>query len=100
MFDTHKGHQVCRIEEGAKSLRVQISDASKDGVLKFERTENVLLDIRHAKLTLEENRDKLLKQAENNFDEIISTLKTRKAKFLEEFAEHFNKQLDLIVEAE
>lgn len=83
MFDAHKGHQVCRIEEGAKSLRVQISDASKEGVLKFEKTENVLLDIRHAKLTLEENRDKLLKQAEGYFDEIISKLKLRKTAFLE-----------------
>lgn len=97
MFDSHKGHPVCRIEEGAKALRVQISDASKDGVLKFEKTENVLLDIRHAKLTLEENREKLLKQAENNFDEIINTLKTRKAAFLKELTEHFDKQLDQIV---
>jgi len=55
MFDSHKGHIVCRIEEGSKDLRTKINSAAKDGLLKFEKTENVLLDVRHAKLSLEEN---------------------------------------------
>lgn len=52
MFDSHKGHVVCRIEEGSKDLRTKINSAARDGLLKFEKTENVLLDVRHAKLSL------------------------------------------------
>jgi hypothetical protein len=35
MFDSHKGHLVCRIEEGSKDLRTKINSAAKDGLLKF-----------------------------------------------------------------
>ena len=35
MFDTHKGHEVCKIEEGAKDLRNRINDSARDGLLKF-----------------------------------------------------------------
>lgn len=59
MFDAHKGHTVCRIEEGARQIRTQINNAAKEGItiiniglLKFEKTETVLLDIRHGKLTI------------------------------------------------
>lgn len=38
MFDAHKGHDVCRIEEGSKDLRTKINSAAKDGLLKFEKT--------------------------------------------------------------
>ena len=55
MFDAHKGHEVCKIEEGAKDLRTKINESAKEGLLKFDKTESVLLDIRHAKLSLEEN---------------------------------------------
>lgn len=51
------------------------------------------MDIRHAKLTLEENRDKLLKEAELAFDQIINSIKARKAKFIEELTHHFEEQL-------
>lgn len=35
MFDAHKGHAVCRIEEGSKDLRTKINSAAKEGLLKF-----------------------------------------------------------------
>ena len=38
MFDAHKGHEVCKIEDGAKDLRNKINNSAKDGVLKFEKT--------------------------------------------------------------
>lgn len=58
--------------------------------MKFDRTENVLLDIRHVRLSLEENQERIIKQAESSFDELISTLKNRKVKFVNEIREHFN----------
>jgi hypothetical protein len=38
MFDTHRGHAVSKIEEGAKDLRGRINRAAKEGLLKFEKT--------------------------------------------------------------
>ena len=82
MFDGHRGHPVCKIEEGAKDIRGRINKAAKEGLLKFDKTESVLLDIRHAKLSLEENAETVLQRSEKYFDELISGLKARKARFL------------------
>lgn len=82
MFDSHKGHEVCRIEEGAKDIRTRINVAAKDGILQFEKTESVLLDVRHAKLTLDENSEAIIAMAEKQFDDLLICVKTRKAKFL------------------
>ena len=60
MFDGHKGHEVSKIEEGAKDLRNKINGSAREGLLKFDKTESVLLDIRHAKLSLEENAETVL----------------------------------------
>lgn len=49
-----------------------------------------MLDIRHVRLSLEENQERIIKQAESSFDELISTLKNRKVKFVNEIREHFN----------
>ena len=83
MFDSHRGHEVSPIDQGAKDLRGRISQAAKEGTLKFERTESILLDIRHAKLSLEENQETILRQSEKYFDDLIATLKSRRSKFLE-----------------
>ncbi len=52
MFDAHKGHSVTKIEDGAKEIRSRINLSAKEGLLKFDKTESILLDIRHAKLSL------------------------------------------------
>jgi len=82
MFDGHRGHPVSKIEEGAKDIRGRINKAAKEGLLKFDKTESVLLDIRHAKLSLEENTEAVVQRSEKYFDELISGLKARKARFL------------------
>lgn len=82
MFDSHKGHVVSKIEEGAKDLRSRINSSAKEGLLKFEKTESILLDIRHAKISLEENAETVIEKSEKYFDELIATLKARKTKFL------------------
>ena len=35
MFDGHKGHEVCKIEEGAKDIRSKINESAREGLLKF-----------------------------------------------------------------
>ena len=52
-----------------------------------------MLDIRHAKLSLEENAEAVIQKSEKDFDELIATLKTRRQKFLEELREHFSSQI-------
>lgn len=32
MFDSHKGHTVSKIEEGAKELRKKINNSAKEGI--------------------------------------------------------------------
>lgn len=100
MFDGHKGHSVCKIEEGARDIRNRINSSAKEGLLKFDKTETILLDIRHAKLSLEENAEAVLQKTEKYFDELISTLKSRKSKFLEELREHFSTQIENIDKSE
>jgi hypothetical protein len=96
MFDAHRGHIVSKIEEAAKDLRSRVNRASKEGTLKFEKTESVLLDIRHAKLTLEENAENALQKSEKCFDELIVALKTRKSSFLEQLRAYFSEQMVLV----
>ena len=100
MFDAHRGHPVEPIDQGAKGLRARINAAAKEGVLKFERTESILLDIRHAKLSLEENQETVLRQAERYYDDLIATLKARRGHFLDELRSHFQTQIDSIDEFE
>ena len=59
------------------------------GILKFDKTENVLLDIRHVRLSVEENREKIVKAAEKSFDELISAIKGRKLQFMNNLKNHF-----------
>lgn len=56
MFGEHRGHVVSSPEEAAKSLRNKIDIAGKDGLLKCEVSENILVDIRHTKLVCEEKK--------------------------------------------
>lgn len=58
--------------------------------MKFDRTENVLLDIRHVKLSLSENEEKIVQRATSTFDELIHILKERKKRFLEDIASQMN----------
>lgn len=100
MFDTHKGHPVTKIEEGARDVRNRINASAREGLLKFDKTESVLLDIRHAKLSLEENAEAVITMSEKYFDDLIATLKGRKLRFLEELREHFSEQIEGIDRSE
>lgn len=59
-----------------------------------------MLDIRHAKLSLEENAETVITKSEKYFDDLIATMKVRKSKFLEELREHFSGQIENIDKSE
>ena len=56
IFGASKGHMVCEIVDASKMLRNKLDEVARDGLLKFEISENVLLDMRHTKLTCEEKK--------------------------------------------
>lgn len=96
MFGPNQGNKVCRIEEAAKKLRARMSEAKDSSILiyiqrkawsnkfnnfiekdilQYERTENILLDIRHTKIECEEKKALIMKEVELTFSNVIKTLK-------------------------
>jgi tryptophanyl-tRNA synthetase len=69
-------------------------------LLKVDKTETVLLDIRQTKLTCEEAKAKVLKEVEETFARITKKLKERKNVITQQIEDHFNEQLDSIHEQE
>lgn len=78
MFGEHKGHNVSSMEESSRSLRSKMDEAARSGkgyykrnidigILKLEKTENVLVDIRHTKLMCEESKQRVLKEVDAAF---------------------------------
>jgi hypothetical protein len=97
MFDKHKGHEVDHIKAGTEALRGAIDTAGKEGLLSFERTENVLLDLRHLKLTLEESRDEICARVEKIFADLIQAVKLRKRAVLKTITDHYDSEKERLM---
>jgi len=100
MFGPHKGENVCSIEEAGRLTRDKLNDAAKLGLLKVDKTESVLLDIRQTKLTCDETKARVLKEVEETFTSLVKKLKERKNIVLKEVEEHFSEQVSQIQEQE
>jgi hypothetical protein len=100
MFDNHKGHTVCEIELAGQEIRKKMDEAAKFGLLKLENTENVLLDIRHTKLTVEEGKQKVLLEVEQIFKNLIKQLKIRREEAIREIEDHFNVEAEKLINFE
>ncbi|KAL4488941.1 hypothetical protein ABPG72_005728 [Tetrahymena utriculariae] len=100
MFGPNQGNKVCRIEEAAKKLRAKLSEAKDQNILQYERTENILLDIRHTKIECEEKKAQIMKEVELTFSNVIKVLKQRKEDVISELVEHFNQQIEQVYEQE
>jgi len=96
MFGPHKGENVCTIEEAGKIARERLNEAARQGLLKVDKTESVLLDIRQTKLTCEESKVRVMREVEETFTKLIKKLKERKNVILKQVEDHFNEQLDEI----
>lgn len=64
------------------------------GLFKVENTENILLDLRHIKLTCDEAKQKILVEVEQTFTSLIKQLKIRKNEVIKEIEEHFNEEIE------
>jgi len=100
MFGPHKGENVCSLEEASKYTRDKLDEAAKKGLLKVDKTESVLLDIRKTKLTSEEAKAKVLREIEETFTRIVKKLKERKNHVVKQVEDHYNQQMATIQEHE
>jgi len=100
MFGANKGESVCSIEEASKLTRARLDEAAKAGLLKVDKTESVLLDIRQTKLTCEEAKTKVLREVEETFTRIVKKLKERKNVVIKQVEEHFGEEMNAIQEQE
>lgn len=93
MFGACKGHEVCPIDDASNQIRGDIDKALKDGLFKANRTNSILLDIRHTKLQCEETKEKLSKQIQATFQNLIAVLKQREEELLKELDNTFNTEI-------
>ena len=78
MYGPNKGDQVISREEAIEYMRNELNQINKDSLLKTEHCDNTLLDIRHNKLSFQDQQTKIIKEIETNFADLIKTVKTRK----------------------
>ncbi|CAK93627.1 unnamed protein product (macronuclear) [Paramecium tetraurelia] len=96
MFGDHKGHLVDQMDKATKVIRSSMDQAAKDGILRLEKTETVLVDIRHTKLTFEESKQKVLKEVEQTFALIFKLIKQRKDEVINLINQHYEIQVNNI----
>ena len=70
------------------------------GSLKIDHTEGVLLDIRQASLTCEQQKGKMIQRINKIFQDLARTLKARKTELLTQIEESFENEREKIVENE
>ena len=78
MFGQHKQHPVVGLDEAVRDLRGRFDTNIKSGKLKVENTETVLVDIRQAMVQCDQQKNRILKEVDRVFGELIQTLKNRK----------------------
>ena len=69
-------------------------------MFKIENTENILLDLRHIKLTCEETKQKILLEVDQTFTSLIKQLKARKYEVIKEIEDHFNLEMEKLQDYE
>jgi hypothetical protein len=71
MHGIHKGAEVIEIPEANEMIKHDIEHAINQGLLKKDRSNGILMDIRHTRLIIDQSRNRLIKQIRDNFEELI-----------------------------
>ena len=100
MFGKSVGHKLVRPEEAVTNIRERFDQSLKDGFLKREHTEGVLTDIRDALNTCEQNKNRVLKEADALIKELIWDLYLRKEEVTNMITEYFENQKKLVLQKE
>lgn len=96
MFDMHLKHEIVPLDEGCKYLREAIKGSIDKNMLRPDFCEHHLLEIREYSLRLDKYRNDAIKKIEDNFGEIIQTIKKRKNEFLSDLIEKFREESEKI----
>ena len=78
MFGRAQGMKVVEPDYALSMIKDRFNDCIKKGILRSEYTQSNLVQIRQAKLQLEKNRNKMLKECDEAFTAIVRVLKDRK----------------------
>ena len=98
MYGPNKGDQVISKEEAIEYMRNELNQINKDGLLKTEYCDNTLLDIRHNKLSFQDQQTKIIKEIENNFADLIKAVKSRKNQIIQQINQQFETEVKSIQE--
>ena len=91
-----KGTEIIEIPEANKMIQSDIENAIRHGLLKKSRSHDVLMDIRHTRLIIQQARNRLVKEIRGNFEELIYRLKDREKVVLGELNQIFDQQVEFM----
>lgn len=66
-----KGSEVIEIPQANQMIKDDIENTIKKRLLKRDRSDGILMDIRHTKLVIDQSRNRLIKEIRDSFEELI-----------------------------
>ena len=96
MFGKSVGHKLTKPGTAVTDIRDEFDKSIKDGFLKSDHTEWVLVDIREALNICDQTKNKVLKEADKLMKELISEMYQRKEAVLNEISEYFQAQRSVV----
>ena len=100
MFGAAKGHNVIPLSEAVGKIRTDLDSATKQGNLKTDNTEGVLIDIRQALNQCDQAKNRALKEAESTIKDLIKALYERKDQVIQDINQYFTEERAKIEEQE
>ena len=76
-------------EHALDLIKDRMNSSIKSGILRSDYTQSNLVQIRQAKLQLEKNRNKMLKECDEAFQGIVRVLKDRKQQMILQLEDYF-----------
>jgi hypothetical protein len=100
MFGAHQGHEVLDPSSSCTLIRSRISKSAKQGKLSSSYSNRFLLDIRDAKLKVQNKESEVKSQVESTIKKLINSLKKRKNALEDEVFNHYLQDGKIIEQAE
>ena len=92
MFGDHKKHKILSLSDATSFLRELINVRQKTGLLRKEHHEVSQLKVREVLLTLEKEKNFIIKRIDTDFKKLSYALKERKNELLDDIAGKFEQE--------
>jgi len=89
---------VCPPEDAVSIIQSKIDLVSKDEMLKKDKIDGILLDIRQTILSFKESKSQLLTKTETNFKILSNIVKDRMGEIIEEIDQYYDGEMKTIRE--